>query len=70
MAGLSGVTFDNYIFERLNMILLLEIIPEPATELPVQGAIVAIATHSEYKKMLQKDIAGYWQSHFLYKIFL
>ena len=29
MASLSGVTFDNYIFERLNMILLLEIIPEP-----------------------------------------
>ena len=28
MASLSGVTFDNYIFERLNMILLLEIIPE------------------------------------------
>ena len=30
MASLSGVTFDNYIFERLNMILLLEIIPEPS----------------------------------------
>ena len=65
MASLSGVTFDNYIFERLNMILLLEIIPEPSGPEPPRRL-----GHSEYKKMLQKDIAAYWQSHFLYKIFL
>ena len=49
MASLGGVTFDNYTFERLNMILLLEIIPEPAagsTRLPTRN------TRKCYKKIL------------------